>query len=126
MSIPKVVMRYGISGEARGGGLPRLVQSGDLEYETTIEDTILDLDEAGVYLFFGVATNKNTDAYSSMRTTQITSQTGEKFGVEKAKLQNILSDGTQRVSLTANTDGTVTLKPSDVLYHVRYTIYKMA
>lgn len=122
MSIPKVVMRYGTSGTSSGGGsLPRLIDSGDLEYESTVEDTILSLDGGVAFMFYGVATNKASGAYASMRTAQFTFKVGA-----KPSIQNILSDGTQRVSLAANDDGTITLKPSAATYHVRYALYKMA
>ena len=126
MSIPKVVMRYGGNGGNVGGGLPRLVQSGDLEYETTVEDTILQLDEGGVYMLVTSSTTKSTDAYSGHATYQLEVPTGQKYGNTAGHSAALVTQGTQRISITANADSTFTIKPTGVAYHVRYALYKMA
>ena len=122
-----LIMRYGGNGSGDSPqAFPATAAEGVLEYETTIEDTVITLNESGVYLLFTVCTTKATDAYASLRTAQITAQTGAVFGTAAADVRNILSNGTQRVTVTANADGTLTLKPTAVAYRVKFSLVRVA
>ena len=78
--MPNINMRYGTSEKKITGGLPKLIQSGDLEYESTIEDTIFNLDDGGIYWLVTRSTTKATDAYSGHATYQWEVPVGQKFG----------------------------------------------
>lgn len=122
-----IIMRYGAPGDGTAAqAFPATVAEGVLEYETTIEDTVITLNESGVYLLFAVCTTKATDAYASLRTAQITAQTGAAFGTAAADVRNILSNGTQRVTVTSNADGTLTIKPTAVTYRVKFSLVRVA
>lgn len=123
--MPNINMRYGTSEKKITGGLPKLIQSGDLEYESTIEDTIFNLDDGGIYWLVTRSTTKATDAYSGHATYQWEVPVGQKFGNTAGHSTAMVTNGTQRVSITANADSTFTIKPTGVAYHVRYALYKV-
>ena len=122
----KVVMRYGkAKGERGNGGLPILVEDGDLEFDEDIEDTILDFDAGGLYLLVLRAYNKNTDARSGETMRLINVPSGSAYGTTAPTIASAASGGSG-FTIDGNTDSTVTIKPSGVNYHVRYALYKMA
>lgn len=125
MANAKVVMKYGYSGRANASSLPRLIQSGTLEYESTIENTDFSLEAGSVYVLVTSSTTKATDAYSGHATYQWEVPTGAKYGNTAGHSAAMVTQGTQRVSITANADSTFTIKPTGLAYRVKYALYKV-
>ena len=124
----KVVMRYGSSENTGSKGYPKLVAIGDLEYDETedIDETELPLDEGGVYYLIARGYNKTTDAASGHSTRQITVPVGSEFGNSQSQILSVATGGGSALSITANSDSTVTIKPYGVNIHLRYALYRMA
>ena len=125
MAIPTVSMKYGKSGRGSGANLPRLIMSGTMT-GATLENIVLPTVAGSVYWIVSSSITTATDVYSGHQTHQLEVPFGTKYGNTAGHSNTMFSQGTGRISITANADSTFTLSRTNANYTVRYVVYKVA
>ena len=117
-----VAMRYGSGVGAKVASGLTLVASGEINDETEV---ILEFSSGGEYLFFSHEYNASSDAYRGHRMLLIYTPEESVFGTTAISSGAAYGSSSTGITITNNSDSTMTIKRSAAAYAVRYALYKV-
>ena len=115
-----LAMRYGSANELPANGLEYF---GVLNDDDGVE---MALEEGGIYMLYTSELNPNTGVVKGYRIHYILSPAGETFGTVAADHKAIVTSTNSYVTITYETDGTITLARANANTEVKYALQKIA